>query len=397
MGLFRSLDGTVRLELTGADVAASLHSINEMGIPITAVEPDGELSVRFTASRRSLRDLERFAERKGERLRILMRSGLFWQIAGLRRRPLLVCGMALLLTLVLFTPSRVLFVHVEGNDRVPSRLILEAAHNAGISFGAKRRDVRSEKMKNTLLAQVPQLQWAGVNTYGSTAVISVRERESEPLPDNPAAVSNILAVCDGLITACTVTDGTALCAVGQVVQKGQVLISGYTDCGLTVTAGRAKGEIFAQTRHELTVITPSESLKRMDFQGTQTNFSLRVGKKRINFSKGSGISDGTCVKMYSEYYLTLPGGYRLPVALIKETVSTFDMQVQACEDGSELQLSKFAKDYLRDQMVALSILDAKEEFLMKDGFFQLSGQYACSEMIGREECEQIGDFHGKTD
>ena len=126
--------------------------------------------------------------------------------------------------------------------------------------------------------------------------------------------------------------------------------------------------------------------------------SLLIGKKRINFSKDSGISDATCVKIYSEYYLTLPGGYRLPVALIKETVQSFDAEVQPrSEEDAAQRLSAFAKNYLRQQMVALTILDAQEEILPDGQCYRLTGQYACAEMIGREHGEQIGDFHGKTD
>lgn len=398
MGLFRSLAGTVRLELTSANVAGTLQSINEMGISISDVQTSGDLTASFTVSRRSLRSIEKLASRKGERLTVLGRSGFFWALWGLRRRPVLLCGMALLLMLALLAPSRVLFVEVEGNDQIPARLICEAAQEAGIRFGASRREVRSEKMKNALLAAVPQLQWAGVNTYGCTAVISVRERAAETQTPEKYAVSNIVAADDGVVTSCTATSGTLLCAVGQAVQKGQVLISGYVDCGQTITATRAQGEIFAQTRHDLTVITPSESVVRGRLRAESTNFSLLIGKKRINFYKGSGISDATCVKMYSQYHLTLPGGYRLPVTLVKETVLSYDTNVQPRSEAEAQQLlSAFAKDYLRQTMVALTVLDAKETFSMEGGCCRLRGQYACVEMIGREQGEQIGDFHGKTD
>jgi hypothetical protein len=47
-------------------------------------------------------------------------------------------------------------------------------------------------------------------------------------------------------------------------------------------------------------------------------YSILLGKKRINFYKGSGIYDGSCVKMVSQYHLTLPGDYVLPVTVVKE-------------------------------------------------------------------------------
>ena len=67
------------------------------------------------------------------------------------------------------------------------------------------------------------------------------------------------------------------------------------------------------------------------------------------------------------------------------------------EEAATLLLSKSAKNYLRGQLVALTILDAQESFLSDGSCCRMTGQYACTEMIGREQGEQIGDFHGKTD
>ena len=397
MGIFRSLAGSARLELTSADVSAALRDINAAKIRVWDVRIVGDLTVQFTASQKSIRFIEKIAERKGERLNVIGRSGLFWPIMGLRNRPVLVFGMAFLFALAIFVPGRVLFVRVEGNAAVPGEMILEAAQDAGIRFGASRRAVRSEKIKNRLLGGMPQLQWAGVNTYGCTAVITVRERAQEQETKEEYPVSSIVASCDGVITSCTVTRGSGLCAVGQAVQKGQVLISGYVDCGQSITVTRSQGEIFAQTRHELTIVTPSETMAREELRDQRTYYGFRIGKKRINFVKGSGISDGTCVKMYQEYQLTLPGGHRLPISLVKETVLTYDLK--PCERSDVVvkrQLSDFAKGYLQDHLVALVVLNAQEELTAEGNRFLFHGYYHCTEMIGRERAEQIGEFHEKN-
>ena len=397
MGIFRSLAGSARLELTSADVSAALRDINAAKIRVWDVRIVGDLTVQFTASQKSIRFIEKIAERKGERLNVIGRSGLFWPIMGLRNRPVLVFGMAFLFALAIFVPGRVLFVRVEGNAAVPGEMILEAAQDAGICFGASRRAVRSEKVKNRLLGAMPQLQWAGVNTYGCTAVITVRERAQEQETKEEYPVSSIVASCDGVITSCTVTRGSGLCAVGQAVQKGQVLISGYVDCGQSITVTRSQGEIFAQTRHELTIVTPSETMAREELRDQRTYYGFRIGKKRINFVKGSGISDGTCVKMYQEYQLTLPGGHRLPISLVKETVLTYDLK--PCERSDVVvkrQLSDFAKGYLQDHLVALVVLNAQEELTAEEKRFLFHGYYHCTEMIGRERAEQIREFHEKN-
>ena len=101
--------------------------------------------------------------------------------------------------------------------------------------------------------------------------------------------------------------------------------------------------------------------------------------------------------MYSEYVLTLPGGFPLPVRLIVETVTACDLQkTQRSEDTAGAELSEFAGSYLRLRMIAGVILSREEQIQEEDAFL-LTGRYACREMIGRERIEEIGEYNGKTD
>ena len=397
MGLFGSLSGLVSVELTSADISASLRQINEDRIPIKHVRLFDDLTASFTISRRYLNRIRKMADRKGERLIVRAYKGLYWNLYSLLQRPVLLAGLSFLFLMSLFLPTRILVVEIEGNDMLTNNLILETAHDAGIRFGASRRDVRSEKVKNELLGALPQLQWAGVNTYGCRAVISVRERELEREHLPGYTFSNVVSACDGVVTSITVTSGTGMCNAGQAIRKGQLLISGYMDCGGVIAEQRATGEIFAQTRHEISVITPSECELRVASDGIQTNYSLSIGKKRINFYKGSGISDSSCVKMVTQYYFTLPGGYKLPLALIKEQKVFYQTKPHEIEtEQSAYRLSEFSQKLLRSESVALTIVDKQEMIEAADGVVKLYGVYSCSEMVGREQIELTGDSHDKT-
>lgn len=398
MGIYKSIAGLLTVSLTSADIPGALGALSRRGVQLFSVRADGEVTAVFEIYRRDWRTASGLAKRRGETLRICSRRGIFWTAKGLLRRPVLLLGVTLLTALALYVPSRVFFVEVEGNAAVPTRMILEAAEACGIGFGASRRAVRSERMKNALLRTVPELQWAGVNTYGCRAVISVRERAALPPVQEKGGVGSIVASRDGVIVSCTATRGKAACAPGQAVQKGQVLISGYTDCGTVVTATRAEGEVFARTRHLLSVLTPDFTCARGDETARSEKFSLLVGKKRINFFKGSGISDATCVKMYAEYDLTLPGGFRLPVTLVRETVIRCETNVQpVTEPVAQQLLADSASACLAARMIGGTVDRSSGQVYHVPGAYRLAGAYACTEMIGRVRNEEIGEYHGKTD
>ena len=387
------LAGRLSVELTSADPAQDLRQIALLGIRADKIRMESDFSAILIIKLSDYRRIEDYANRKGLGLRIQNKYGIYWKLERLLHRPVLLIGVVLMFVLFCYLPTRILVVGVEGNRTIPESRILAAAKESGIGFWANRREVRSEKMKNALLAELPELQWAGVNTYGSRAVITVRER-TEPEKKTPEnAVSSIVALRDGVILSCTVTKGKGLCEPGQAVQKGQILISGYADCGISVVATRAEGEIYARTAREIRVITPEKAIIRENAECGIKKYSLQFGKNRINFYKGSGISHAGCVKMFTEYALTLPGGFVLPVKLIQEEIQTTrTIEISKEEEQVRDGLVRYGTMYLSGEMVAGTVDSRREECDLDDGCWILSGDYACTEMIGIRRAEQIGEL-----
>ena len=379
-------------EITGADIPASLRSLTEQGITLLCTVFQNDLTVQVTLLRSDYGKFRKICEKRGDRVNILTHRGIYWKARDFLRRPLLLLGCLLLVFAVLYLPSRVLFVQVEGNRRLPDRQILEMADTCGIGFGASRRAVRSEKMKNALLQAMPELQWAGVNTKGCVAVITVRERTIPEQSSVDEGVSHIVALTDARIVSCTATRGNLLCAPGQAVKAGQILISGYTDTGLTIRAEGAEGEIYGQTRRSFRAVTPvfSGSTRR---NGTQMKkYSLILGKKRINLWKDSGIWDATCDRIYEEYYITLPGGFLLPLALAVERFAVLEtVQQEIPQEKAEALLSEFAESSLIQSMIAGTIDTCDVSVVPEPGIWILTGEYRCTELIGICQRLQIGE------
>ena len=381
--------GRVTVELTSADLMGALGKLSEAGVVIQDMGAVEGLSAVFTVSRGQFPLVRRLCEANGCAVRVLRTAGIVRVLRRALKRPLLLSGIMVLLFLTFYLPTRVLLVEVEGESTLDARQILLEAEGCGIGFGARRRDIRSEMVKNRLLEAMPQLQWVGVNTYGCRAVISVRERTvAKPEPEQ-RGISSLVAVRDGVIREMTVLQGNPVCKVGQSVQQGQVLVSGYTDLGICVRGTVAKGEVFGDTQRSLEVISPAKALKKTAKQGDEKKYSLIFGKFRINFYKGSGISVGSCDKMYAYHYLTLPGGFRLPVALAVEHCVWRDQEETILDrDETALRLSTSAEQYLKGRMIAGRIDDRYEIMTMPGGVYHQVGRYACYEMIGRVRPEE---------
>lgn len=393
MKIWNLIPGSMLVEVTSAEPEVTLNTILQARIPISGVVQKSELTFQFSIRRQDLKLLESQVRRIDSKLIIVKWQGIYWRLKALWKRPVLLCLLVLLFTVTIFLPTRILFVRVEGNQNLPSRQILSAAEFSGIRFGASRKQVRSEKIKNALLSQLPQLQWAGVNTSGCTAVISVRERTEEQ-KQRDIAFSNLVATQDGYILSQIILQGTPMFSTGESVIRGQVLISGYTDCGICLRAGRAEGEILAQTNREISAVTPAEKMLIREITDKKYKISLLIRKKRINLWKDSRISDAGCGRMYEEYFVSLPGGFQLPIALCIDQYLEYDVSAsQLSDEDAYLQLQGFSDGYLLRQTVAGQILKKDQTLLTDGGCYRLESHYTCTEMIGKEQEEQIGDIH----
>lgn len=379
---------SIRIQIVCGDSAALIRKISEVGILLWNVEVIDYLTVRFACASKDKHSVRRIALKFGSDIQVLTDGAAGNFLYRMLKRPLIAASILIFMTLVLFLPTRVLFIRVEGNVSVPDNLILEQAEICGIRFGASRRLVRSEKIKNALLAAMPELQWAGVNTNGCVATVSVREKTQEESEKQSAGSGSIVAVRDGVVKTCIVQNGTALCSPGDAVITGQVLVSGYTDCGIAIKVVRAQAEITADTIHKMLAVTPTYGSVRDGCICEEIKYSLRVGKKLINFFKDSGISDTSCVKMYSEECLTLPGGFELPVALITQRC-TYYSEYAAQAVNVDSWMGGYCRAYLLDHMQAGQILQEHTLIEEVDGVYSFYGEYTCLESIGQFISEEI--------
>lgn len=385
---------SLTLEVVSASCSEILTKLSDTGVLILDVAFIDALTMRFRILRVDFSSVKEVLKKYDASCKVVKRGGIYWSFCRLMHRPVLLAGIAILLFLVLYLPSRILFVTITGNQQISGETILETAEQCGIRFGASRRQIRSERVKNMLLEKIPDLQWAAVNTQGCLAVVTVREKMPVTEDHRPGQYSNIVASQDGVVTDMTVLNGTALVKPGQAVSKGQTLISGYGDYGLLVKATGAEGEVTAQTIHQITAQIPTEHTKRIKLKNNVDRYSLLVGKKLINFSKDSGIYPSECVRMYMEYYLILPGGFRLPVSLIKESCQYYDIQTVSDDDVASYQwMEDDAQVFVLNSMLGGEIVKQLSRFDLRDGVCRYDSTYICHEMISRIHYEEILQQH----
>jgi similar to stage IV sporulation protein len=385
--LFHNLFAKIEITLSSANLSQTLANIQKRGFTIFDISWIDEYSVRFTVRKREQKKLESILKNRGDKIHIRQLATPASGVFGLVKRPFFIGLILLLFFMTLWLPSRVLFISVEGADTIPEQRIIEEINQAGIRFMSSRRAIRSESVKNDLLENLPQLQWVGINTYGCRAIIKVRERSQIAIQQETHQISSIVAARDGVVRNILVERGTAQCQVGQVVRKGQLLVSGYTDCGIYLQGTRAKAEIFADTVRKVSINLPCEYTVRSDCTDVRKKYSVIIGKNRINLYKGSGISGVTCAKIYEEKYITLPGGFVLPLGIGVEKIYDYQTEPQIISYDQQV-LSEIASSYMKREIQSGRIISSDVLFECNETNCSLTEIFYCYEMIGMTYIEE---------
>ncbi len=389
--------GCCRLTLRGCDPERCLDRLLGAQIPFWHVEKTDNFTLSLTAYQADVPLATALSQRCQCETEVQILHSLRGDFYGLTRRWVLLVGMLGVIAGAIYLPNFIVAFDVEGCVETEPAEILRALESVGIGFGTWGPSIDSEQIRNELLRMVPELRWIAVNCSGLRATVLVTEH-SEPAPIlQRQGAANLIACADGVVTRVEALAGQAVCAPGDAVLEGQVLVSGLVNLERCTMTTRALGEVYADTRRQITVVTPQIRTQKTPEGVKGRSIYLCVGRKRIKICGSSGIFMGDCVKIIKRKRLTLPGGYTVPLGLWIETYYRTTPKPSQLEDAAgKALLSSYASRWLDGALVAGQVHTQRAEFTERPGLSCLTQTAYCSEMIARSaeipilELEQHG-------
>lgn len=219
----RYRQGTLRLRVTGGWIERFINRLLLAGIGLRQIQTDGKATF-FWVKLGDYRRLCTIAKDSRVRVRIVEKRGCPFVAWRLRKRKGLVIGPLLFGVILYLCTLFVWQVEVIGNRTVETDKILALAKEEHITIGALRSAIRTRDAQEAILAGCGQLVWCGIRQEGARVVIEVVEKT--PRRSNADVIGDLTAGKEAVITELIVLRGTAVKAVGDLVQKGEVLVAG---------------------------------------------------------------------------------------------------------------------------------------------------------------------------
>lgn len=302
-------------------------------------------------------------------------------------------GLALCLGAVSILSRFLLVVEVSGNETVPTAVILSELQRLGVRPGAYGPDVEVREVANEALIALPQLSYMAINIYGTRAAVQVREAVKSPELLEEKIPADVVAVTDGIILDIRADSGQALVNDGDIVAKGEVLITGkmdlkepqYSEIDLGWLQVRAAGSVRARTWRTLEESIPLAVAEKCYTGAEETLYSLKILWGQVDFFENSSISYErydriTCTRMFTV------AGREMPLGLITTTIREYTVtQAPLYVEEAEERLKQMLQRRLSDLMDANDGIVLRSDFVtrMAGDVLTVTLLAECEEEIGR--------------
>ncbi len=381
-GKLGALGGLAHMEIRGCMPELFLNECLKNNIEIISARKKDDFTLELLLPSAMLSRSEGIAKGKGYVVSVLQR-GRAWR-GALKRRffpMLLAFGVVLLL---FWSKFYVWEIEISGNDTVSDGKILSALAESGVESGAFWPGFSADNIRSEVLALIPELSWITVNMHGSLAEVVTVERQEKPEMVFEGECASIAADKAGFVRRVQALAGQAAVKAGEMVQKGDMLISGALESSFAPPRFiRAQGSVIGETNTEYIAVTPQKlSLRRYTGEEKQ-RFALIFGNNRINFYSDSSISYGFCDKIISVWDFKIPGLFTLPVSLVRESFRSYEPEnFQREKFAAGESLKECLRDTLRIELGTGELLGEKMSLSSSGQLFTASLRVRCLEEIG---------------
>ena len=375
--VLRWFPGWVRVEAEGGYPERLINMVTDARIALWNVRRKGE-SLRFSCLAGDYRALRPIARKSCVRLRMRHKHGWPFLRHRYRRRKGLLIGLVLYVLVLAWLSPRIWVIEVSGNTKTATEDILAVAEQRGVILGARMKGIDVKGLQIGGTKDMPTVAFITVNPSHNIARIEVTEREQKEPPLDLTQPSDIVALRDGRILRMEVYSGQKLVMEGEAIKAGTKLVSGRVETELGEKLYRSYGEIWAETRRQITVTIPltytyTEPTGEVICRPTITFFSWQIPlysstplqEKAQQHQATHFVSvDGT----------TLPLGvtntYLIPVKTISATRTEEQAQAlaeqQLAEKESTLFLPESYEELSRRERVEEDVYILQVEYLCRE-------------------------------
>ncbi|WP_129596773.1 sporulation protein YqfD [Anaerophilus nitritogenes] len=274
--LWNLLRGYVVIRIEGLSLEKFINYAIARGIYLWDITRIDYTTLEAKVGTNAYKELRHIVKRTGCRIKINQKIGYPFFMNKIKGRKMFITGFIFCIFMIFMMTSFVWNIEIIGNEKTEEKDIINYLDKLGLYEGALKYKLDLSDIENSMMIKLDHLTWVGIHIQGTKAIVEIVEGIDPPkiIPKNIPC--DIVATKKGVIEKVIARNGDALVQRGDIIKKGQKLITGQIQREeIDTRYVHALGEIFARTYYE-----KEEEISLIDIKKIKTGnkFTRRIAK-----------------------------------------------------------------------------------------------------------------------
>lgn len=307
------IKGYIQVEIEGFYIERFFNICAKEGIKLWGTRRKNSTSVITNIDLENFKKIRKISKKTQCKIKIKRKRGVPFFIKKYKNRKVFVFLFFSLIAIIIGLSNFIWNIEVVGNVNISSDEIINELNDNGIRQGVFKYKIDTNKVIEKMRLKDDRISWIGIKIEGTNVRVSVVETLKKPEILDESEYCDVIAKKEGIITKISVTNGTALKQVGDVVENGEKLIGGWMEGKYTgVRYMHASGEVEAKVWYISEKEENYIQQEKTETQNTENKYGIILNKKTINFykrlskfEKYDTIETKNKIKISNNFYLPI--------------------------------------------------------------------------------------------
>ena len=385
--LFNYLSGYINITVEGFFVERFINNCINSKIFLWSLKRSNSTLLRTNISIKEFKEIRKIAKKTKCKVRINYKRGLPILVHRYRKRKLLLFLLIPIVAAILITSTYIWNIEIEGIENIEKTEILRDLSEEGINIGKRKGSINTKTVINNIRLKRDDISWMSIDMKGTNIIVNIVEAKEKPDIINDNEYCNIVADQKGIITKITADTGTAIAKVGDIVEKGDILIGGYMEGKYTgIRYVHAKGNVEARVWYTkkkesgfTREISEETGMIKNRYSINFNNFKINLYKSLPNFENYDTINETNKMKLFNNFYL--------PIEIIKTTYveQKKNKITYGKEELKEILIEELEQQFEQENIKNLDIINKIVNVYEKESSVEVEMTYEVKSSIGIEK------------
>lgn len=371
----------------GIGVEKFLNHLIRNGIKVYNVNKISNTKIEFCVDRYDMKNFKQVYRGSNYEIKVKQKTGVPFILKRIyKHKGMWICAIVSLFLLML-TSQFVTDIYIQVPEGIKKEEIRKELYEAGLKPGVYKKSIDRKELRDHIMLTFDQVAYMSINVKGTNIFVTVTKKAETLKTEEQSNYCNIIAKKNGIIEKMIPRSGNAIKDTGDIVKKGDALISGADTKSIP--------EVWASTFYEVTKSASYEDTTKEKTGESKKVYTISFYDKKYTIRRNIDYKDYVIENKEHKFSL---GDYTFPIRI---NVSTFyetkDVKVKKDKEELKKDLANKALKEL-DYIIPASarIVDVKHDYKVgKNNMLEYSITVTASENIAevdpltKSEAEQI--------